>query len=184
MRLVNKGTGMGHQLNYFMMPEDTRLLEKTLREKSSVLFLASKSSEAKPVQLPDLEIAEFGKTWLRALLVPPEALASVLMKHVPQQGYWLVDSDRSPVIEMDRCHHDGKALGEGRLYYQRKFLDQGQWVEKPAAFQAWARKIFALTRKTLQWLPEKSYYVGPHALAAQQQGRVKLMMSFDRPLFP
>jgi hypothetical protein len=167
---------MGHQVDFFLMPEDTRLLEKRLREKCPVVFLDAESQNPAPVQLPGLDVAEFGKTRLRVLLVQPEALRSVTLRYIPQQGYWSVESERSPVIELDRCYYDGKILRRGRLYYQRRFVEDGAWVEKPAAFLTWARKVFSVARRTLQKIPDRPYYVGPHALVEQQQGRVKLQM--------
>ncbi|MCY1082159.1 hypothetical protein [Archangium lansingense] len=175
---------MGHQVNFFLMPEDTRLLEQRLREECSVVFLDGESRGSTPVRLPGLEVSEFGKTRLRVMLAQPEDLKSVILRHVPQQGYWAVESDRSPVIELDRCYYDGKILRAGRLYYQRQFAEDGVWVEKPEVFQAWARKVFSVTRKTLQKLPDRPYYVGPHALAGQEQGRVKLMVSTNKSLLP
>ncbi|HSP82041.1 MAG TPA: hypothetical protein VLQ93_26200, partial [Myxococcaceae bacterium] len=109
------------------------------------------------------------------LLVQPEALESVRMRYIPQQGYWSVESDCSPVIQLSRCYYDGTILRRGRLYYQRRFVEGGAWVEKPEAFQSWARKVFAVARKTLQKLPDSPFYVGPRALAEHQQGRVKLV---------
>jgi hypothetical protein len=161
---------MGHQLNYFLMPEDTRLLEERLRERCPVAFLDTRSQQPAAVQLPGLEVAEFGKTRLRVLLAPPEALESVILEYIPQQGYWLVDSSRSPVIEMDRCYYDGSILRKGRLYYQRQFVDKGAWVEKPADFQAWAKRVFTVVRKGLQRDPEVLAYLGPHAQQARQRG--------------
>jgi len=175
---------MGHQVNFFLMPEDTRILEKRLREECPVVFLDGESRDSAPVQLPDLEVAEFGKTRLRVILVQPEDLKSVILRYIPQQGHWSVDSDRSPVIELDRCYYDGEILRRGRLYYQRQFAEHGAWVEKPAAFQAWAKRVFSVTRKTIQKLPDRPYYVGPHALAEQRQGHVKLMASTNKPLLP
>ena len=175
---------MGHQINFFLMPEDTRLLEKKLREKCPLVILDSESRSAAPVQLPDLEVAKFGKTRLRVFLVQPEALESVRMRYVQQQGYWSVETDLSPVIEVDRCYYDGKIIRNGRLYYQRQFVEDGAWVEKPAAFQAWAKKVFSIARRTLQKLPDRPYHVGPHALTEHQQGRVKLLTSSSRPVLP
>jgi hypothetical protein len=161
---------MGHQLNYFLMPEDMRLLEKRLREKCPVVFLDTRSQQPAPIQLPDLEVAEFGKTRLRVILAPPDALQSVVLEYIPQQGYWLVDSTRSPVIELDRCYYDGKLLRKGRLYYERQFVDKGAWVEKSAAFQAWAKKVFSVARMGLLRAPEALAYLGPHAQQERQRG--------------
>ena len=164
---------MGHQLNYYLLPEDTRILGQRLLEKCPLLVLDSKTQRPSPVVFRDFEEAGFGKTRLWLILAPEDALSSIQFEHIERQGYWLVDSTRSPVIEMSGCFHDGKIVRSGRLYYERHFLDNGRWVEKPEAFQTWAKKVLSVARKSLQRIPNSSFYIGLHALAAEQQGLVK-----------
>ncbi|HYO60073.1 hypothetical protein [Archangium sp.] len=171
---------MGHQLNFFLTPEDLRLLEQRLKEKCPVVFLDYRSQGPAPAQLPDLEVAEFGKTRLSVLLVPPDSLGALIFRHVPQQGYWTVDLLRSPAVELSRCFYDGAILRRGRLYYDRGFYDEaGHWVEKPASFQDWAKKVFSVARKGLERDAEQFAYVGTNAQAQRQEGRLKLVENWE-----
>ncbi|HYO55969.1 hypothetical protein [Archangium sp.] len=126
--------------------------------------------------LSTLSVAEFGKTWLTIILAPPDSLGSLAFEHVPRQGYWTVDLLRSPAMELSRCFYDGKILRVGRLFYDRGFYDEaGNWVEKPASFQAWAKKVFSVARKGLQRDAALYSYVGENAQAERKQRGLTLV---------
>lgn len=145
-----------------------------------MVFLDSRSQEPAPVQLADLQVAEFGKTRLSVFLAPPDALGSLVFRQVPRQGCWTVDLLRSPVVELSRCFYDGTVLRRGRLYYDRGFYDEaGHWVEKTAAFQAWAKRVFSVARKGLQRDTEKHVYIGADAQAQRQGGRLTLVEKWE-----
>lgn len=167
---------MGHQLRFFLTPIDLQLLEQRLGEQCPVAILDSRSEQPAPTLLSTLAVAEFGKTWLKLLLVPPDLLDSLTFEHVVQQGYWTVDLLRSPAMELGRCFYDGKMLRIGRLFYHRGFYDEaGTWVEKPASFQAWAKKVFTVSRKGLTRDAVVDAYVGSNAQAERQQKGLTLV---------
>lgn len=160
---------MGHQLRFFLTPTDLQLLEQRLKAQCPVVFLDYRSDQPAPKVLSTTAVAEFGKTWLTMFLAPPEALEALPFKHVARQGYWTVDLLRAPAIELSRCFYDGKVLRSGRLFYDRGVYDEaGTWVEKPASFQNWAKKVFSVARKGLQRDTELEAYVGENARAERE----------------
>ncbi|QRK09167.1 hypothetical protein JQX13_03130 [Archangium violaceum] len=167
---------MGHQIRFFLTPADLQILEQRLKAHCPVVYLDYRSEQPVPRLLSTLAVAEFGKTWLPMLLVPPESLEALSFENVMQQGYWTVDLLRSPAIELSRCFYDGKILRVGRLFYDRGFYDEtGNWVEKPAAFQAWAKKVFSVARKGLQRDVALDAYVGENAQAERQRAGLRLV---------
>jgi hypothetical protein len=167
---------MGYQLRFYLTPADLQLLEKRLREQCPVAILDSRSEQPAPALLSTLAVAEFGKTWLKLFLAPPDILGTLTFEHVVQQGYWTVDLLRSPAMELSRCFYDGRVLRVGRLFYHRGFYDEaGNWVEKPASFQAWAKKVLAVARKGLARDTALDAYVGGSAQAERQQRGLTLV---------
>ncbi|MFY0525049.1 hypothetical protein ACN28I_18530 [Archangium gephyra] len=169
---------MGHQLRFFLTPADLQLLEQRLKAHCPVVYLDYRSEQPAPRLLSTLAVAEFSKTWLTIFLAPPESLQALRFEHVVKQGYWTVDLLRSPIIELSRCFYDGKLLRVGRLFYDRGFHDEtGNWVEKPASFQTWAKKILSVARKGIQRDAALEAYVGENAQAERQRGGLTLVSS-------
>jgi len=165
---------MSSQSNLFLTPADQSLLEQRLKKQCPVVFLDYRLERAAPQLLSTLVVDDYGETWLTVFLAHPASLGALVFEHVPRQGYWMVDLDRSPVIELSRCFYDGGILRRGRVYYSKGFYDgTGQWVEKPAEFLEWAKKVFSVTRKGLQRDGELSSYVGPDAEEKRQKGDLK-----------
>jgi hypothetical protein len=160
---------MGHQINFFLGPEDLRELERRLRGAGELVMLHSRSPEPKPNVVDNIDYAEDGKRWT-LFLARPADLTDVVLKHVPQQGYWVVDVLFSPVVELDRGHYDGKVLKRGRLYYVDGFYKGDQWVEKSAEFITWAKQLFTAARKSLKRDKESIAYLGPEAQELRSQG--------------
>lgn len=154
---------MGHQLNFFLTPRDTTGLERRLREVGPLVVLHKQAQTSEPRVLSNIECVENGRRWLSFCLARPEDLKSVVMRHVPAHGYWALDELRSPLIEFGACYFDERILRRGRMYYIEKYYgpDNTQ-VKKPDAFLAWAKAIFAASRKYLKRLDAD--YAGDEAL--------------------
>lgn len=154
---------MGHQLNFFLTPRDTAGLESRLREIGPLVVLHKQAPTSQPRVLPNIECVDSGRRWLYFCLVRPDDLPSVVMRHVPAQGYWTVDELRSPAIELTACYFDDRILRRGRLYYVDKYYGtDGAQVKKPDDFLAWAKAVLAATRKHL--IRVGSDYAGAEAL--------------------
>jgi hypothetical protein len=131
---------MGHQVNFYLAPEDLRDLERRLREIQPLTVIHRRSPSDQPRVVDSFEVLEDGKPWFFLACVRTEDLAHVTLRHVPEQGYWVVDEYQSPVIELTRCFFDGRILRSGRLYYNDGFWGPDKtWVEKPEPFRKWAK---------------------------------------------
>lgn len=151
---------MGKQVNFYLLPDDAAKLEAKLRDKEPLIVLHSRSDSSMPRALAHLNFEENGRRWLYFYLVRPEDLNDVVMRHVPAQGYWVVDALRSPVIEFTQCFFDGHDLRRGRIYYVDNFYGvNGKLIEKTEPFKKWARSVFATTKKILSKY-DSYFYIG------------------------
>ena len=164
---------MGHQINFFLGPNDLLELEARLKKVDAPVVLHSRSPTRKPRVLDTMNFTEDGKQWLFLYLVRSQDLNSLRIKEIKAQGYWSVDTLTSPVIELDRCYYDGKILRRGRLYYVDGFYEQEEWVEKSSDFKTWAKRLFNVARKTLVYDKELGSHVGAEASAMRLRGRIE-----------
>lgn len=165
---------MGHQINFFLGPNDHAELEMRLREAGELVVLRNRSLTPEPHPVDTTNFTEDGKQWLFLYLVRPSDLSAVRTREVAAQGYWSVDDLRSPVIELNRCYYNGKILRRGRLYFVDGYYGaQDQWVEKPEEFKAWAKRLFAAARKTLTFDKNLGAHIGPEAEQMRLDGEVE-----------
>jgi hypothetical protein len=153
---------MGHQVTFYLTPEDTALLQERLVPVAPMKILHSRSRAQKPVVVDSLNYLEDGKQWLSLFLVREQDLGDVVMQYVDVQDYWTVDALRSPVIEFTACSFDGKILRRGRASYVEGYHEQDhKWRDKSIQFNLWARLTLEAIKK-----PLKRYisdYIGPKA---------------------
>jgi hypothetical protein len=154
---------MSHQINFFITPKDTELLERKFRNIGPMLILHRISDSDKPKVIDSFGFVNQTTTWLYFYLVRPEDLGSVLMIHVPEQGHWVVDGLFSPTIEFYQSFFDYKVLRRGRIFYDDGYYQRdGKWADKNTAFIRWAKSIFSITRKSLK-KNSSGYFMGDHA---------------------
>jgi hypothetical protein len=125
--------------------------------------------------VPSLNVGEDGQPWLFCHLVRESELVDVVTRHVPAQGYWIVDVVKSPVIEFNGCYFNGKILRRGRVYYVDGFYGaDNTWVEKSEAFRLWAAGVLKTIKKVLK--KNGSEYIGETALAwlERENGKLEL----------
>jgi len=104
------------------------------------------------------------KSFLRVYVAHRKDLNEIILKEVPAQNYWTVDTLRSPVIELDRCFFDGKIIRRGRLFYDAGYYDDsGKWTGKSTKFVEWATEIFKLIKKSAKRNAKLGAYFGMHA---------------------
>lgn len=141
---------MGHQVVFYMSPQDTRDVELRLRSLGPIAILHSESGTKRPRVLQSLGHEEGGQPWLFFFLARPQDVDHVNMIEVPAQGCWAVDVLCSPVIEFTRCYFDQTILRQGRVYYTDGFYNEdGLWVAKPGDFLGWAKSVRSAVRKSL-----------------------------------
>src|SRR4051812_43648761 len=108
---------MGHQVSFYLLPVDTLALEERLRRLGEWRGLHNRSETSEPRILTTLDFEEEGKPWLFLHLARAVDLENIITKYVPEQRYWTLNVQASPVIEFNRCFFDGKILRRGRMYY-------------------------------------------------------------------
>lgn len=160
---------MGKQVNFILLPADVVVLQKEIGAISPFVVLHSRSNSEKVRLLAGLDSRESGEDWLRLFLVRPEDIEDVVTQHVPEQDYWAVDLLRSPVIEFQKCFHDGHELRRGRAYFVEEFYGANrELVRKPPAFCKWAKTVLKTIRGKL--LREGPDFVGPIAKSWLEAG--------------
>ncbi len=153
---------VGHELNFYMLPEDTIIVQEQLMNLASMKILQARSPTHNPAAVPSLDYREDGKQLLSLFLAREQDLAEIVMHYVDVQNYWTIDALRSPVIEFTGCFYDGKILRRGRVYYVEGYHEQGRgWIEKSTQFDLWAKMILDTMKKTLK--RHVSDYIGPKA---------------------
>ncbi len=156
---------MSHQLNYFLSPSDMSLMFNRIKNVRRVLILNMQFPNSTPVIMTEQDVFNERK-WPSFGLVRPEDLPLLITKHIPTQGYWLVDEHKSPIIKFGRCYFDDKILRESRLYYTDGDYDANDtWVEKSDEFKKWAKAVFRAAKKGLTCLKHvySGWYIGPEA---------------------
>lgn len=129
---------MNSQVRIRLRSDDLGELEAELREREA-LFLPYTFPAPELSFLPALELGKL--IWI----VRPDDRDLVRLKHIPQQGYWVIDQVRSPVVEFSHSGPDSE-LGEGRLQFHTNYwADDDTKVAFPDGFVTWARDI-------LQWV--------------------------------
>ncbi len=168
---------MGRQVRFFLTPTDVAWLVDQLRALGELRVLHTPAREPVPRAVDGLEPRGEGSRDLH--LVQPGLVDQVVMTHIPAQQHWVVDEQRSPVIELSPGGFDGTVLREGRLYYVDGFYGPGElWQDKPESFRTWARSVLARTRKLLK--RRGDWYIGPDTEQWHARGAGELRTAFDQ----
>jgi hypothetical protein len=150
---------MGKQVNFFLLPQDLGLVEEAIRSTGAVVFIPAVVSEPRVETLQSIDLPEerMGKEPLRVYVTRPDLLPKIRFRHVPAQGYFIVEPG-SPVIELDRNFFDGKSIRHGRMYFYTG-------PDFDPEFVRWGDRVLRAVRKVLVRAPEsKTEYFGPAAL--------------------
>lgn len=165
---------MGKQTSFYLTPGDTTRLESILRSCGPMEVIHSRAPSSSPRAFPTLQVQEHGQDWLFLFLARKEDVPHILMKEVPAQNYWAIDSLRSPVVEFTRSFFDGARLRAGRVHYDEGFYDAaGLWVKKPESFLEWAECVFRILKRNLK--KAGNYYVGEDAARLKAEDAVELL---------
>jgi hypothetical protein len=157
---------MGHQVNFMTLPTDLPAIEAALRGTGDVCFLEDRTRSAEPAELDTLAFGpgEMGHRQLRAYIARRADLNAIKTRFVSTQGYWVIDSPSSPVIEFDRCFFDGNVLRRGRAYFASDLRFRPELPSQD--FVRWGDRVLARIKRTLQRAPEIAtwIYASPDAL--------------------
>jgi hypothetical protein len=152
---------MGRQIRLLLTLEDADNLFATFHKGCHSGVVHARSPNPRPRVLNSVTFQEAGQPWLFYYLVNPEDVDSITMREVPAQGYWVVDSLRSPVIEFTKSFCDNKSIRAGRLWYDVKYYEGDNLLQKSQSFQSWASQIFKVARNTLT--KRDNYFLGAQA---------------------
>ena len=147
---------MGHQVNFLMLPTDLPMIKAAIRNTGEVRFLADRTPTAEPIEIATLafDAGEMGRRPLGAYIARSSELGEVKTKFVETQGYWLIDSLSSPVIEFSPCYFDGNVLRRGRTYFA---TDSKFRAELPGEdFVTWGDRVLGRIKSALLRVPEIS----------------------------
>ncbi|HYP15044.1 MAG TPA: hypothetical protein VEQ63_14040 [Bryobacteraceae bacterium] len=161
----------GRQVALYLTPTDIETLESAAADRLGAVLIDARcfSPHGASIRTTVRQI----ESGVRSLghLVRPSDLHNVVMRHVPAQQYWVVDEQRTPVVEVDGGFFDGNILRRGRLYCVTSFYGSGgEPVAKGADVVRWAAALFRAVKKLSRYDASLNAYLGPDADAWCRQG--------------
>src|SRR5687767_4872660 len=138
---------MGRQINFFLNTDDQKDFDDFLRTFDNMCFLGYFNKSNSPTIIDDTIIRDQLKEGRRVYLVRNQDLKSIKFTFIKKFNYWLIDDSPSPVLHFDRCVSSNNDLGSGRLYFEPKYVENLQWVEKHVDFIKWSDSIIAKARR-------------------------------------
>jgi hypothetical protein len=138
---------MGRQVVFLLHPTDQKNFSDLLKTFEDICFLSYFNKSNKPTLIDDTVMLDHIKEGSRVHLVRKQDLKDIKFKFIEKFNYWLVDNIRSQVLDFDRCVVHDNELRSGRLYFQPKYVENLQWIEKNADFIKWSDNIIAKCKK-------------------------------------
>ncbi len=162
---------MGRQVNFYLAREDEIQFLDFVRGTGDVKVLPYKSQtrDFAPVQeLADPLSSDFG---FILFLFNHEISSNLVMRFVERQGYYVIDSSQSSVIEFTRSVVRENRISRGRIWAEFTSLDREKMalVPKEPAFKEWYETISKWVRKHFVKL-EPLIYASPGALKFREAG--------------
>ncbi|SEW51876.1 hypothetical protein [Chitinophaga arvensicola] len=141
---------MGRQVTFFLHPDDQKDFDTLLKSFGEVQILSYYHYDNKISTVDDTLIKGLGKQANRVYLVRPQDFELMKLSHIEKFGYWLLKDNELPVLHFDRCSFDGNELHQGRLYFQPRYAESMQIVNKSEDFIKWADSIIKVVRRKLK----------------------------------
>jgi hypothetical protein len=168
---------MGVQFSILLMSEDLDCVERLLIEECEAeIWEAPYGSDTLKKAGLSLPLSEMGKTALGRYISPAKLpLKAAISRLSANKTY--VDIDRSNLIELWRPYIESCDIRPGRLFYQKRFIEQSHWVEKELPFSKWAERLFRTLKKELHpiELNRNKYFCGESALARLRSGTLRVI---------
>jgi len=139
------------------------------QETLAVLPSTSPTKEFQPVDV--LPHPFSGNSWFSLYLHNRDILASLVVEHVPQRKYYVINKLDSPVVEFSRSILEGRVMHPGRIWAQFEFLDKNRMIMLPKepSFKSWYEMIARWLRKNFERVRE-GQYKGPGFQRLIRQG--------------
>ena len=134
---------MGKQVNFYMTESDEQDFLRFLRSDCGVrIFMdAAPSDRVKPIEsLPEKDLPGWSGLWLW----DGENSPTPKMDYIVEQGYYMVDSFTSEVIEFLRSFMDNGRLVRGRIWAEMDYWTEGEFprlCKKSISFQKWFDRL-------------------------------------------
>ena len=179
---------MGRQINFFLCSSDQKDFDEFLKTFDNVYFLAYYNKTDKPTIIEDTIIQNHLKEGSRVYIVRKQDINEIKFMYIEKFNYWLIDDISSPVLHYDLCLTIDNYIHSGRLYFQPKFVENLQWVEKNYDFVKWSDCIISKTRRFLKKYRYKyestnyeyTVYCGDEALRLLTNNTAKISLPGDR----
>jgi hypothetical protein len=113
------------------------------------VFLEDRAPAQSPRHLTTLAFApgEMGHRQLGAYIARSSDLSAIRTRFIPGQGYWLIDSSTSPVVEFSRWYFDGNVLRAGRAYFATDLRFRPSLPDP--GFVKWGDRVLNAIRRSL-----------------------------------
>lgn len=179
---------MGRQINFFLNTDDQKDFDDFLRTFDNVCFLGYFNKSNSPTIIDDTIIRDQLKEGRRVYLVRKQDLKNIKFTFIEKFNYWLIDDSPSPVLHFDRCVSYNNDLRSGRLYFEPKYVQNLQWIEKDVDFIKWSDSIIAKARRYFKKYKYKyessSYeytaYFGINAMKLIEEKKAEIVLPGDR----
>jgi len=136
----------GKQINFYITEKELLAFDEYFLESNSALI-------GLPLKKPQIDycntlngLNNSNYEWSLFLRIARISdISSLVIKYIDTQGYFLIDTLHSPVIEMSKSSFDdnAKKITRGRLFYHPGYFnDNGNWVEKDSEFIFWASQLY------------------------------------------
>lgn len=160
---------MGRQINFYMLPEDEKEFISDVLQRKDVVMIAEPFESKFPNIISSLP-EPFSKPFWHSIYFWT-INGKLETKYIEKQGYFLIDSLTSPVIEFSRSFMRDNLLVRGRIRAQLQYWKSNEIVSKGKEFENWFNAIARWIRKHYQKISELEY-IGPHALEWRKRGGV------------
>lgn len=163
---------MGHQISFFLSPNDTLEIERELLSIGEGVILHSRSRGPYPRIIDSTDLIEDGHQWLFFCFARSVDLDFLVNEEIRTQGYWSINTIKSPVIEFTRSFFDGRVLKTGRLYCDNFYYDESTNLvrRKSQDFSDWAKRILSKAKRLLTYDKEFHAYLGDEAIELHKVG--------------
>jgi hypothetical protein len=158
---------MSKQFRFFLLPEDIDRFTDELRNKVEFEILKSASPTSEAVKVATAFQRKYQTESgvnikdVYCLLAPLQATINV--RYYPTRAEWLIDEEKSEVIQFCGCTFDGVTLHIGRFYARTDMLIGDTIWGKPDSFLKWVDRVYRAAKKLLKYSKELEAYVGPAA---------------------
>ena len=160
---------MSRQFQFYLLPSDIEWLLAELRSRFDAKLIAASSDRMQPTELDiPFKRSENRTSYVDCFLVKC-CDAEVSTFYVEARKEWAIDLS-SEVIQISGCHFDAEVLQIGRFYFQTDRVIGNDLCPKRDEFLKWAGRVFAWTKRNLQWSRPMVAYIGREALTWRSSG--------------